>query len=43
MGSAPKHYLGREQAYVKHFLLKNYFSDLITAAPPAVSFWQPCR
>jgi three-Cys-motif partner protein len=29
MGSAPKHYLGREQTYVKHFLLKNYFSDLI--------------
>ena len=29
MGSAPKNYLGREQAYVKHFLLKNYFSDLI--------------
>jgi three-Cys-motif partner protein len=29
MGAAPQHYLGREQAYVKHFLLKNYFSDLI--------------
>ncbi|MBV9784973.1 MAG: three-Cys-motif partner protein TcmP [Acidisphaera sp.] len=29
MASAPEHYAGREQAYVKHFFLRNYFSDLI--------------
>ena len=29
MAAAPEHYVGREQAYVKHFLLRHYFSDLI--------------
>jgi three-Cys-motif partner protein len=29
MALGPEHYAGREQAYVKHFLLKQYFSDLI--------------
>jgi three-Cys-motif partner protein len=29
VAAAPEHYAGREQAYVKHFLLRNYFSDLI--------------
>ena len=29
MGASPEQYAGREQAYVKHFLLRNYFSDLI--------------
>ena len=29
MLAAPGQYAGREQAYVKHFLLRNYFSDLI--------------
>ena len=29
MGASLEHYAGREQAYVKHFLLRNYFSDLI--------------
>lgn len=29
MPLGPGHYAGREQAYVKHFLLRNYFSDLI--------------
>jgi hypothetical protein len=29
MALGPEHYAGREQAYVKHFFLKRYFSDLI--------------
>lgn len=29
MTTPPEHYVGREQAYVKHFLFRNYFSDLI--------------
>lgn len=29
MTLGPGHYAGREQAYVKHFLLRKYFSDLI--------------
>jgi len=29
MALGPEHYAGREQAYVKHFLLGHYFSDLV--------------
>lgn len=29
MASPPNNYKGREQAYIKHYLLKNYFSRLI--------------
>ena len=37
MAVTPEHYEGREQAYIKHFLLYHYFSERLTRNGSAIT------